>query len=393
MSAKTDTKPQAQKPVLRPFSPYFSCGPVKKHPGWSLDALGGAMISRSHRSSAGVARIAEAIDRTHALLGCPEDYKVAMLPGSDTGAMEAAMWSLLGARGVDVFSCDEFGRRWVLDARDELKPDGLRIHEAPYGELFDLSQYDPSRDAVFTYNATAAGVRLPDFDWIAEDREGLTICDATSATFALPIDWAKVDVLTYSWQKCLGGEAQHGMIVLSPRALERLASHRPSWPTPRLLQLYNADGPNMGLFQGKTLNTPSLLCVEDYLLALKWVARIGGLEALHARAAENFQALDEWVRATGWVEYLCADPATRSPAGVTLKFADPEIAALSQKKQWKLSRQMGLLLERENAALDVTPHPAAPAGLRIWCGPTVEAEDLSVLGPWLDWAYETARAG
>ena len=381
----------AEKPVLRPADPRFSCGPVKKHPGWSLSQLESALISRTHRSPAVVTRIVEALERTHALLECPEDYKIALMPGSDTGAMEAAMWSLLGPRGVDVFSWDEFGRRWVKDAREELKPDDLRIFEGDYGELPDLSEYDGDRDTVFTYNGTSAGTKIPDFNWIDADRKGLTICDATSAAFALPVDWSKVDVLTYSWQKCLGGEAQHGMLVMGPRAIERLKTYRPSWPVPRLMQLYNPDGPNMGIYEGKTLNTPSLLCVEDYLLALKWASKAGGLDGLMARTAKNFQTFDAWVRQCPWAHYMCADEAVRSPVSVTLLFSEPDVKALDQDAQWAIVRRMASLLDRENAALDITCHPAAPAGLRVWCGPTVEADDLAALGPWLDWAYSEAR--
>lgn len=378
------------KPHLRPFDPRFSCGPTKKHPGWSLDALSGAAVSRSHRAPAGLTKINEAIERTHALLECPSDYRVAMLGGSDTAAMEAAMWSMLGARGVDVFSWDEFGRRWHVDACDELKLGDLRTFTAPYGQIPDFNQAGADRDIVFTWNATAAGARVPNADWISMDRTGLTIADATSAAFAMPFDWPKIDVLTFSWQKAMGGEAQHGMVVLSPRALERLESYRPSWPVPRLLQLYNKDGLNEGLFAGKTLNTPSLLCIEDYLLALKWAMREGGVSALHARVEANFAALSEWVERTDWIDWMCEDAACRSPVSVTLKFADPKVAAMDAHHQWKISRKMGSLLERENAALDITPHPAAPPGLRIWCGPTVDADDVAALCPWLDWAYSEA---
>ena len=382
------------KPHLRPFDPRFSCGPTKKHPGWSADQLANGMLGRSHRANGPRQRIVEAYERTAALLECPADYKVSMVAGSDTGAMESAMWSLLGPRGVDVFAWDVFGGRWTKDARDELKLQDLRIFEAKGGKTPDFSRADPSRDIVFTWNATASGARIPHADWLGDNREGLTIVDATSAAFAMELDWSKIDVLTYSWQKSLGGEAQHGMIILGPRAIERLSQHRPAWPVPRILQLHNAEGTgvNEEIFDGKTLNTPSLLCFEDYLMALKWAAREGGLPALISRVDRNFAALSGWVERTHWIDWLCEDAATRSPVSVTLKFAEPDIAALDQDTQWQLTRKMVALLERENAALDVNPHPSAPAGLRIWCGPTVEADDIAALGPWLDWAYTEARA-
>jgi phosphoserine aminotransferase len=385
---------EPSRPHLRPFDPRFSCGPTKKHPGWSAEQLANGMLGRSHRANGPRQRIVEAYERTAALLECPPGYKVSMVAGSDTGAMEAAMWSLLGPRGVDVFAWDVFGGRWTKDARDELKLDDLRIFEASGGQTPDFSQADPARDIVFTWNATAAGARIPDTDWLSADREGLTIVDATSAAFAMELDWSKIDVLTYSWQKSLGGEAQHGMIILGPRALERLASHKPAWPVPRILQLHNAEGTGVNevIFEGKTLNTPSLLCFEDYLLALKWAAKEGGLPALIGRVNRNFDALSQWVERTGWIDFLCTDPATRSPVSVTLKFAEADIAALAQDRQWELTRKMVALLERENAALDINPHPSAPAGLRIWCGPTVDADDIGALGPWLDWAYATAKA-
>ncbi|MHA6287361.1 phosphoserine transaminase [Maricaulis sp. CAU 1757] len=381
------------KPVLRPADPRFSCGPVKKYPGWSFEALADAPLSRTHRAGAPVARIKEALERTHALLQLPADYKVALMPGSDTGAMEAAIWSLLGARGTDVFSWDVFGHRWTKDVRDELKLDDLRVFTTPAGELPDLSAYDGTRDAVFTLNGTAAGVIIPDFDWIDADREGLTICDATSAAFAVDIDWSKIDVLTYSWQKCLGGEAQHGMLVMGPRAIERLNAHRPDWPIPGLLQLHSEGRANLALYEGSTLNTPSLMCVEDYLAALKWASRIGGLPALIGRRVANFRALDAWVQASDWAGYLCANAAARSPVSVTLQYTEPRVAALDEAAKWDLTKRISGLLERENAALDITMHRASVPGLRIWCGPTVEADDLAALGPWLDWAYGEALDG
>jgi len=381
------------KPVLKPADPRFSCGPVKKYPGWTWEALADAQLSRTHRAGAAVARIKEALDRTKILLDLPEDYHVALVPGSDTGAMEAAMWSLLGARGVDVFSWDVFGNRWTLDARDELKLKDLRIFQEKAGVLPDISQYDKTRDAVFTLNGTAAGVWIPGYDWIADDREGLTICDATSGAFAVEIDWSKIDVLTFSWQKCLGGEAQHGMLIMGPRAIERLNSHTPDWPVPSVCQLHKKGVANMGLYEGSTINTPSLMAVEDYLAACKWAAKIGGLDALIERRKANFAALDEWVQGADWITYLCETEAHRSEVSVTLTFTDPKVKALDIETQWALSKSIVSLLERENAGLDVIMHRDSVPGIRIWCGPTVERDDLAALGPWLDWAYGEALDG
>ena len=378
------------KPVLKPADPRFSCGPVKKHPGWSFDELKNAPLSRTHRAGAAVARIKESIDRTHALLGLPDDFHVALMPGSDTGAMESALWSLLGQRGVDVFGWDVFGNRWIVDTRDELKLKDLRVFQAAAGELPDLSQYDGNRDAVFTYNGTAAGVRIPDFDWIPADREGLTICDATSAAFALDIDWSKIDVLTFSWQKCMGGEAQHGMLVMGPRAIERLNTYKPDWPIPNVLQLHEGDKAGMKLYEGSTLNTPSLMCVEDYVASLKWASKIGGLPALLERSRNNFAALDAWVKQSDWVDYLCEDEAARSPVSVTLKYTAPEMANASDDEKWALTARISALLERENAGLDISMHRASVPGIRIWCGPTIDSDDLAALGPWLDWAWREA---
>ncbi|WP_300544384.1 phosphoserine transaminase [Maricaulis sp.] len=390
--AETTTAPTTNnpKPVLRPADPRFSCGPVKKHPGWTWDALADAPLSRTHRAGSAVQRVKESLERTHALLELPADYRVALMPGSDTGAMEAAMWSLLGQRGTDVFSWDVFGNRWTLDARDELKLQDLRVFQTPAGELPDLSEYDGKRDAVFTLNGTAAGVIIPDYDWIDAGREGLTLCDATSAAFAVDIDWSKIDVLTFSWQKCLGGEAQHGILIMSPRAIERLDSYRPGWPIPGLLQLHKDGKANLGLYEGSTINTPSLMAVEDYVAALKWASRIGGLPELVRRREANFEALDAWVRKSGWLTYLCADERARSPISVTLKFTDPKVQAMDVEAQWALTKRITTLLERENAALDVNMHRASVPGIRVWCGPTIERDDLAALGPWLDWAYREA---
>ena len=384
--ARTDNP----KPMLRPADPRFSCGPVKKYPGWSWEALADAPLSRTHRAGTAIQRIKESLERTRALLALPDDYHVALMPGSDTGAMEAAMWSLLGARGTDVFSWDVFGNKWTSDARDELKLDDLRTFQTPAGTLPDLSKYDGKRDAVFTLNGTAAGVCIPDYDWIDADREGLTLCDATSAAFAVDIDWSKIDVLTFSWQKCMGGEAQHGMLVMGPRAIDRLNSFRPARPIPAILQLHKNGKADMALYEGSTLNTPSLMAVEDYLAALKWGSRIGGLPELIRRSKTNFETLDAWVRQSDWIDYLCEDEGARSPISVALKYVAPESAALDTEQQWALTKGITTLLERENAGLDVNMHRASVPGIRIWCGPTIEADDLAALGPWLDWAYREA---
>lgn len=377
-------------PSSRPADPRFSSGPTKKRPGWELSALAHAPIGRNHRTGPSKARLAEAIERTAAVLQIPHDYTVAILPGSDTGAMEGALWSMIGARGVDVFSCDEFGRRWTVDLRDELKPAGLTCHEAPFGRAPDYSKADPANDLVITWNATSAGVVIPDGDWIAADREGVVICDATSAAFAMDLPWDKLDVTTFSWQKCVGGEAQHGVAVFSPRARERLRTWRPSWPVPRLLQLFECGDDQAKIYKGSTINTPSMLCVEDYLDALKWASRMGGLEALIARTRANFDALAAWVERTPWIDFLAEDPAARSTTSVTLKFVGPDLDGLSDAERWAVTRRMTALLDREGVAFDVAPHMKAPAGLRIWCGPTVDADDVAALGPWLDWAYAEA---
>jgi len=378
------------KPSNRPNDARFSCGPTKKRPGWELSALAAAPLGRTHRGGTPKARLAEALERTAAILEIPADYKVIITPASDTGAMEGAMWSMLGGRGVDVLACDEFGGRWLIDARDELKPEGLSIHHAPYGQAPDYSKVNFKNDVVFTWNATAAGVRLADGDWIADDREGLTICDATSAAFAMDLPWDKLDVTTFSWQKCMGGEAQHGIAILSPRARLRLREYRPSWPVPRILQLFEAGEDTAAIYEGSTINTPSLLCTEDYLDSLKWAAKEGGVSTLIERTNANFEALAAWVEKTDWIDFLAEDPATRSTTSVTLKFSGAELADKTEAERWTVSRRMGVLLDREEAAFDVIPHPKAPAGLRIWCGPTVDADDLTALGPWLDWAYHTA---
>lgn len=377
---------RVKKPATRPGNPSFSSGPCAKRPGWSSDALSGALAGRSHRSREGKARLADVIRKTAEMLRLPEGYRVAIVPGSDTGAFEMAMWNLLGARGTDVFAWEVFGRIWLKDAVDALKLADVRTFDAPYGRLPDLSQADFSRDVVFTWNGTTSGVRLPDANWIPADRQGLTLCDATSAVFAQPVDFAKIDVLTYSWQKVLGGEAAHGMLILSPRAFERLASYDPPWPLPKILRLKDKGKISLDLFDGITINTPSMLCVEDYADALRWAESLGGLDALIARADANSKIIYDWVARIDWLEPLAVDPRTRSNTSVCLRFCDPAFATRSEKDREAYISSLAALLEKEGAAYDLVAYRGVPAGLRIWCGATVEAADLACLVEWLDWA-------
>jgi phosphoserine aminotransferase len=376
------------KPVVRPADPRFSSGPTKKRPGWTSDALKGAALGRSHRAKPGKAKLKEAIDRTQAILGIPDTHKIAIVPASDTGAVELAMWTMLGARPVDVFAWESFGEEWVTDAVKQLKLDA-RVHAAAYGALPDLRQARKDADIIFTQNGTTSGVKTPDFDWIPADRQGITINDATSAAFAQPIDWSKSDVTTFSWQKVLGGEAAHGMIVLSPRAIARLESYTPAWPLPKIFRLTKKGKVDAEIFEGSTINTPSLLVVEDYLDALRWAEGAGGLEGLHARANRNARVVSEWVARTPWVEFLAADPSTRSNTSVCLKVVDPRVTSLPSEAQADFAKQLAALLEKEGAALDVGSYRAAPPGLRLWCGATIEASDLEAVTPWMDWAFET----
>ena len=371
-----------EKPGTRPDNACFSSGPCAKRPGWSLQNLAGALLGRSHRSPAGKAKLAEAIDRSRALLGIPADYRIGIVPASDTGAVELALWSLLGPRGVDVLAWESFGETWANDISAELKLRDVRLFEAPYGQLPDLSQVSPERDIVFAWNGTTSGVRVVDARWIADDRAGLTICDATSAAFAMALPWDKLDVATWSWQKALGGEAQHGMIALSPRAVERLENHRPSWPVPKIFRLTQNGRLSEGIFKGETINTPSLLAVEDHLDALKWAEDIGGLPALIARAEANLAAIEAWVARSPWVAFLAANKAQRSCTSVCLKVVD---AAVAPKK-------LAALLEAERVAFDIDAYRHAPPGLRLWAGATVETRDLHALFPWLDWAHARATA-
>jgi len=375
------------KPALRPADSRFSSGPTKKRPGWTTDVLQGAALGRSHRASPGKDKLAEAIARTRAVLGVPDSHKIGIVPASDTGAVEMAMWSILGPRAVDIFAWESFGEEWVTDAK-QLKLDAT-VHRAPYGALPDLNAARKDADIIFTQNGTTSGVCIPNFDWIAADREGLTINDATSAVFAQPIDWAKCDVTTFSWQKVLGGEAAHGMLILSPRAIERLETYAPERPLPKIFRLTKKGKVDPALFEGATINTPSMLAVEDYLDALKWAETIGGLHALIARADANAKALSDWVAHSAWADFLAADAATRSNTSVCLKVVDSRVAALGGDAQASFAKKLASLLEREGVAHDVGAYRAAPPGLRIWCGATVETSDVAALAPWLDWAFAT----
>lgn len=380
------------RPDIRPRNPHFSSGPCAKHPGWSLQNLHNAVLGRSHRSKPGKAKLAEAISRTATLLGMPKNYRLAIVPASDTGAVEMALWSLLGARGVDVLAWESFGSGWVSDVTKQLKLADVRVFESDYGILPDLAQIDKDRDVIFTWNGTTSGVRVPDGKWIAADRGGLTICDATSAAFAQDLPWDKLDVVTFSWQKVLGGEAAHGMLALSPRAVDRLESYTPPWPMPKLFRMTSGGKLTEDLFQGATINTPSMLAVEDYLSALSWAENIGGLPALIGRADSNLKIIAEWVARTPWIDFLAADPATRSNTSVCLRIVDPWFCELDAAGQGKAAKQIASLLEAEKIAYDIDSYRDAPPGLRIWAGATVEAADLAALLPWLEWAWCQLRA-
>jgi phosphoserine aminotransferase len=376
-----------EKPTIRPQRPQFSSGPCVKRPGWSASLLSEASLGRSHRSELGRRRLAEVILRSRVLLGLPEDYRLAIVPASDTGAVEMALWSLLGPCGVDVLTWESFGEGWAADVKQLTSVD-FRVLQAPYGELPDLAAVDFDRDVVFVWNGTTSGVRVPTGDWIASDRRGLTICDATSAVFAMELPWDRLDVVTWSWQKALGGEGGHGMIALSPRAVARLQSHRPSWPIPKVFRLAENGRVSEALFRGDTINTPSLLCVEDAIDSLSWAESIGGLPALIRRNLANFEILSRWAGRRAWIAFLAADPAIRSATSVCFKLVDP---ALDPTRQTRLVAEMTKRLEADSAAFDIASYRSAPPGLRIWAGPTVEAADLNALTPWLDWAYEDAR--
>jgi phosphoserine aminotransferase len=379
------------KPGLRPANPNFSSGPCSKRPGWSLAALENAPLGRSHRAKIGKSRLQEAIDLTRDVLEVPDSHLIGIVPASDTGAVEMALWSMLGARGVDMLAWESFGAGWVTDVVKQLKLEDVRRLEAPYGELPNLADIDFDRDVVFTWNGTTSGVRVPDAGFIPADRQGLTICDATSAAFAQRLDFQKLDVTTFSWQKVLGGEAAHGMLILSPRAVERLETYRPPWPLPKVFRLTSNGRLIDGVFRGETINTPSMLCVEDYLDALKWAKRLGGLAALIERADRNAAVIDGFVRDCGWLAHLAADPGTRSNTSVCLTIADPDVQAFGAEGEASLAKAIAASLDKEGVAYDIGSYRDAPPGLRIWCGATVEASDLAALTPWLEWAWRTEK--
>jgi phosphoserine aminotransferase len=378
-------------PGVRPAIPHFSSGPCAKRPGWSLQALTDAVLGRSHRSKGGKAKLKRAIDLTREILQVPADHRIGIVPASDTGAVEMALWSLLGPRPVTMIAWESFGEGWISDVKNELKLKDMTVLKAPYGELPNLSTVDPASDVVFTWNGTTSGVRVKNADWIAADRQGLTICDATSAAFAQPLEFAKLDVVTFSWQKALGGEAAHGMIVLSPRAVARLESHKPAWPIPKIFRLTKGGKINEDVFEGGTINTPSMLCVEDYLDTLDWAKSIGGLKPLMKRADDNAKVVAEWVARTAWIAFLASDPSIRSNTSVCLKVVDPEVVKLPADAQAKFVKGISAMLEKEGVAYDIDAYRDAPSGLRIWCGATVEASDVEALTLWLDWAYRQAK--
>jgi phosphoserine aminotransferase len=375
------------KPDLRPHNPRFSSGPCAKRPGWTLDALSGAMLGRSHRAKDPKAKIAEVIERSKAILGLPADWRLGIVPASDTGAVEMALWSMLGARGVDVLAWESFSKDWATDVTKQLKLADARVIQAGYGKLPDLTQVDPARDVVFVWNGTTSGVRLANADFISDAREGLAICDATSAAFAMDLPYDKLDVVTWSWQKVLGGEAAHGMLALSPRAVARLESHKPAWPMPKIFRMTKDGKLNEGIFKGETINTPSMLCVEDALDGLRWAEGVGGLKGLIARSEANLAAVASWVERTPWVAFLAEDPATRSCTSICLKFVAPWFVALDADGQAAAAKKLSSLLEKEGVALDAAAYRDAPPGLRIWGGATVETADIEALLPWIDWAF------
>ncbi len=380
------------KPAVRPANPNFSSGPCAKRPGWSLNALVDAALGRSHRAKIGKTKLKEAIDLTREVLQVPADYRIGIVPASDTGAVEMALWSMLGARGVDMVAWESFGSGWVTDVTKQLKLEDVRSFEAPYGEIVDFSQVDFDRDVVFTWNGTTSGARVPNGDFIPADRKGLTFCDATSAAFAQRLDFPKLDVVTFSWQKVLGGEGAHGILILSPRAVERLESYKPAWPMPKIFRMTKGGKLIEGIFVGETINTPSMLCVEDYLDALKWAKSLGGLDALVARADANFAVLDGFVAKTPWIANLAVKPETRSNTSVCLTIVDPEVTALSADEQATFAKGIVTALDKEGVAYDIGAYRDAPSGLRIWAGATVEASDLEALTHWLDWAFATQKA-
>ena len=380
-------------PAVRPARPFFSSGPCAKRPGWTVEALNGALLGRSHRSKPGKAKLKDAIDRTRAILGVPEDYRIGIVPASDTGAVEMAMWSLLGPLPVDLFAWESFGEDWITDAVKQLRLKDTNLYKADYGKLPDLKQANPKHDIVFLWNGTTSGVRVPDGGWIADDREGVVICDATSAAFACELPWKKLDAVTFSWQKVMGGEAAHGILVLSPNAVARMEAYTPHWPLPKIFRMTKGGKINEGIFKGETINTPSMLAVEDYLDALGWAESLGGLKGMIARADRNLGVVADFVEKSDWLDFLAEDKATRSNTSVCLKITDPWFANLTPEAQADAAKKIASLLEKEGVALDIGAYRAAPPGLRIWCGATVEASDLEALMPWLDWAWNQVKNG
>ncbi|MBW9069134.1 MULTISPECIES: phosphoserine transaminase [Agrobacterium] len=380
------------KPDVRPGNTHFSSGPCSKRPGWSLDALSDAPLGRSHRAKVGKAKLKQAIDLTREVLDVPADYRIGIVPASDTGAVEMALWSLLGERGVDMLAWESFGAGWVTDVVKQLKLKDVRKFEADYGLLPNLAEVDFDRDVVFTWNGTTSGVRVPNADFIPADRKGLTICDATSAAFAQDMDFTKLDVVTFSWQKVLGGEGGHGVIILSPRAVERLLSYAPAWPLPKIFRMVSGGKLIEGIFSGETINTPSMLCVEDYIDALLWAKNLGGLKALIGRADANAKVIYDFIEKNDWIANLAVKPETRSNTSVCLKIVDPEVQALDAAAQADFAKGVVALLEKENVALDIGAYRDAPSGLRIWAGATIETADMEAVMPWLTWAYQTQKA-
>lgn len=392
-TATPGTSPVHARPAARPANPQFSSGPCAKRPGWTIAALAGALTGRSHRAAQPKARLSAVIERSRALLGMPAGWRLGIVPASDTGAVEMALWSLLGARGVDVLAWESFSKDWATDVLKQLKLAEARVIDAPYGRLPDLGAVDWARDVVFVWNGTTSGVRLPDGAWIPADRQGLAICDATSAAFAMDLPWDKLDVVTWSWQKVLGGEAAHGMLALSPRAVARLESHKPAWPMPKIFRMTKDGKLNEGIFKGETINTPSMIAVEDALDGLAWAEQVGGLEGLVARSEANLAAVAAWVAKTPWVDFLAEDPATRSCTSICLKLVAPWFLALEKDAQAAVAKALAALLETEGVALDAGAYRDAPPGLRIWGGATVETADIEALLPWLDWAFAEVEAG
>ena len=382
----------AATPDIRPHNPNFSSGPCAKRPGFTLDALSGAFLGRSHRAAEPKARLAEVIDRSRAILGMPANWRLGIVPGSDTGAVEMALWTMLGARPVDILTFESFGEGWATDIVRHLKLADARVLSAPYGELPDLTKVDPTHDVVFPWNGTTSGVRLTSADWISDGRQGLTICDATSAAFAMELPWSKLDVVTWSWQKVLGGEAAHGMLALSPRAVARLESYTPPWPLPKLFRLTSKGKISEGVFKGETINTPSLLCVEDAVDGLRWAEQIGGLPALIARSEANLKAVADWVEASPWADFLAKDAATRSCTSICLKIVAPWFTAQPVEGQAKAAKQLASLVEKQGVGYDIGAYRDAPPGMRIWGGATVETSDITALLPWLDWAHASVAA-